>query len=272
MRRGRYARWVGPDAVRALALDRPPHPVPRLVGRCTSGRAAEYNQSSWRMARRGRGGFVTLPSSGSSRFRTGRASSSPSAALDLLTIFLRQRGSPESKPVAAPTSRPAAVETPTRPGTASRRAPDGVADHVPRAAGLPYGSAPSRAATRESAPTDRGRDVRARVGGRRSTSARYGVGRPPRCCCGGRRTHRRAPPGWCSPAGAGGGHGRCCGRSGLKDPRRSSKSPLSEVLSRPSATNRIDRAPMWNGRHVILLVIPPGTTRPVRSALAGRPT
>jgi hypothetical protein len=60
--------------------------------------------------------------------------------------------------------------------------------------------------------------------------------------------------------------------SGLKDPRRSSRSPLSEVLSWPSATNRIDRAPRWSGRHVILLVIPPATTRPVRSALAGLPT
>ena len=43
---------------------------------------------------------------------------------------------------------------------------------------------------------------------------------------------REVPPGWCSPAGACGGHGRCCGRSGLKEPRRSFKSPLSEVLSR----------------------------------------
>jgi hypothetical protein len=55
----------------------------------------------------------------------------------------------------------------------------------------------------------------------------------------------------------------------LEGPHRSSRSPLSEVLSRPSATNRIDRAPTWNSRHVILLVIPPGTTRPGRSALAG---
>jgi hypothetical protein len=90
--------------------------------------------------------------------------------------------------------------------------------------------------------------------------------------CGGGRTPQRAPPGWCSPAGAGGGPGRCCGRSGLKDPHRSSKSPLSEVWSRPRATNRIDRAPPWNSRHVILLVIPPGTTQPYRSACAGRPT
>ena len=41
-------------------------------------------------------------SSGSSRSRTGRASSSPSASIVVLTIFLRQRGSPESKPVHAP--------------------------------------------------------------------------------------------------------------------------------------------------------------------------
>ena len=43
-------------------------------------------------------------SSGSSRSRTGRASSSPSLAMVVLTIYLRQRGSPESKPVFAPHS------------------------------------------------------------------------------------------------------------------------------------------------------------------------
>jgi hypothetical protein len=35
------------------------------------------------------------------------------------------------------------------------------------------------------------------------------------------------------------------GQSGVKDPRRSSKSPLSEVRSRPSVINHIDRAPTW---------------------------
>jgi hypothetical protein len=128
------------------------------------------------------------------------------------------------------------ARTPTRPGAFPGRAPDGVADHVPRPAGLPYGSAPSRAATRESAPADRGRDVRTRVGTGGRPRPATALGRLPRCCCGGRRTHRRVPPSWCSPAGAGGGPGRCCGRSGLKDPGRSSKSPLSEVLSWPSAT------------------------------------
>ena len=49
-------------------------------------------------------------SSGSSRSRTGRASSSPSARSSVLSIFLRQRGSPESKPVAAPDETDREVE------------------------------------------------------------------------------------------------------------------------------------------------------------------
>ena len=78
----RVLRW--PRGRRRAALQRGAG-APRPTGRSL----LEYRQAA---------------SSGSSRFRTGRASSCRIGALVVLTIFLRQRGSPESKPVYAPHS------------------------------------------------------------------------------------------------------------------------------------------------------------------------
>ena len=101
-------RRAGAHALRALAR-RSRSSLLFLVSfvlHALGGAARVQRRSSSAHGRPGRLDAGELPahsrSSGSSRSRTGRASSWRSASIVVLSIFLRQRGSPESKPVAAP--------------------------------------------------------------------------------------------------------------------------------------------------------------------------
>ena len=68
----------------------------------------EYNDRAGRAraAGRCRGSTTSArPTSGRRRCRTGSRNSSPWARWSILSVYLRQRGSPESKPVGAPARR-----------------------------------------------------------------------------------------------------------------------------------------------------------------------